>query len=101
MFYETQGEPKIIETPGDRSDTMSWLEYGNEPGAGESHGEAYHYTQFVHLPNGITKLSGQGGWTNDGSIDANDWKAQIENAFDNVERVLKAAGMSGWEDVSR
>lgn len=29
-----------------------------------------------------------------------DWKQQIKNAFDNVDRVLQTAGFRGWKDVS-
>ena len=80
---------------------MSSLQYGNEPGAGTIKSEKNGYMQYVHLPHGITKLSGQGGWLNDDSIDGNDWKGQIDNAWDNIERVLKAAGLLGLEDVRK
>ncbi|KAK4498674.1 hypothetical protein PRZ48_009184 [Zasmidium cellare] len=80
---------------------MASLQYGNDEGAGTELGKAYHYSQYVHLPHGITKLSGQGGWTRDGQIDAQDWKGQIERAFDNIEVVLKTAGLSGLDDVGR
>lgn len=78
---------------------MSSLEYGNDKGHGTSLSNKNHYSQFVHLPYGITKLSGQGGWTRDGEY-PDDYKQQIENAFDNVENVLQEAGLSGWGDVS-
>jgi enamine deaminase RidA (YjgF/YER057c/UK114 family) len=48
----------------------------------------------------LARLSGQGGWDNDGNLDQYDWKQQIKNAFENVDRVLRAAGFRGWEDVS-
>lgn len=79
---------------------MSSLKYGNDPGAGTYLSEQYHYSQYVHLPHGITKLSGQGGWTRDHHIDAEDWKGQIDRAFDNIEICLKEAGLTGLEDVS-
>lgn len=79
---------------------MASLKYGNDSGFGTTLSDRNHYSQFVHLPNGITKLSGQGGWTTEGAIDAEDWKGQIDKAFDNVEIVLKAAGLTGWQDVS-
>lgn len=78
----------------------SQLQYGNDSAYGSVLSERNHYSQFVHLPNGITKLSGQGGWARDGSMSADDPKGQIEQAFNNVDFVLKEAGLSGWKDVS-
>lgn len=78
---------------------MSSLTYVNEPGAGQKHSDLGHYSQAVIIGK-IAKLSGQGGWDNDGNLDQYDWKQQIKNAFENVDRVLKAAGFRGWEDVS-
>lgn len=77
---------------------MSALKYINEPGAGQHLSDSYGYSQAV-LINNTAKLSGQGGWDNEGNLEQYDWKQQITNAFDNVERVLKAAGFRGWEDV--
>lgn len=71
----------------------------NEQGAGQEHSDLGHYSQAVIIGN-IAKLSGQGGWDNDGNIDQYDGKQQIKNAFENVDRVLRAAGFRGWEDVS-
>lgn len=79
---------------------MSSLTYVNEPGAGQKHSDLGHYSQAVVIGN-VAKLSGQGGWDNDGNLDQYDWKEQIKNAFDNVDRVLQAAGFRGWEDVSK
>jgi enamine deaminase RidA (YjgF/YER057c/UK114 family) len=78
---------------------MSSLTYINEKGAGEKHSDLGHYSQAVLLPGNVVKCSGQGGWTPTGELDANDWKRQIDLAFDNVDRVLQAAGLRGWEDV--
>jgi enamine deaminase RidA (YjgF/YER057c/UK114 family) len=78
---------------------MSSLKYINEPGAGEKHSDLGHYSQNVVIGN-MAKLSGQGGWDETGELSKYDWQQQIDNAFDNVERVLKAAGLRGWEDVS-
>jgi enamine deaminase RidA (YjgF/YER057c/UK114 family) len=78
---------------------MSSLTYVNEQGAGQKHSDLGHYSQAVVIGN-IAKLSGQGGWDNDGNLDQYDWKQQIKNAFDNIDRVLQAAGFRGWEDVS-
>ncbi|KAF4546197.1 Het domain protein [Lasiodiplodia theobromae] len=57
-----------------------------------------HYSQAVVLGN-IVKCSGQGGWDKTGALDANDIPRQVELAFENVDRVLQAAGLRGWEDV--
>jgi enamine deaminase RidA (YjgF/YER057c/UK114 family) len=78
---------------------MSSLTYINEPGAGQKHSDLGHYSQAVVIGN-VAKLSGQGGWDNDGNLDQYDWKQQIKNAFENVDRVLQAAGFRGWEAVS-
>jgi enamine deaminase RidA (YjgF/YER057c/UK114 family) len=63
------------------------------------HSDIGHYSQIVVIGN-MAKLSGQGGWDETGELSKYDWQQQIDNAFDNVERVLKAAGLRGWEDVS-
>ncbi|KAI4754901.1 hypothetical protein E4T52_16106 [Aureobasidium sp. EXF-3400] len=77
---------------------MSSLQYINEKGAGQRNSDNFHYSQCVVLGD-IVKCSGQGGWDNEGNLEADDWKLQIDNAFDNVDRVLQAAGLRGWEDV--
>lgn len=78
---------------------MSCLTYVKEHGAGQKHSDLGHYSQAVIIGN-IAKLASQGGWDNDGNLDQYDWKQQIKNAFENVDRVLQAAGFRGWEDVS-
>lgn len=77
---------------------MSSLNYINEPGAGQKHSDMAHYSQIVVIGN-VAKLSGQGGWDETGDLSNYDWKQQLDNAFDNVDRVLQAAGFRGWEDV--
>lgn len=77
---------------------MSSLKYINDEGAGQKHSDLAHYSQVVVIGN-IAKLSGQGGWDKTGELDQYDWKQQIDNAFDNIDRVLQAAGFRGWEDV--
>ncbi|KAL4726706.1 hypothetical protein ACLX1H_005595 [Fusarium chlamydosporum] len=57
-----------------------------------------HYSQAVDLGNGFYKISGQGGFTEKGEMPS-DIKDEVEQAFQNVEDVLKAAGLRGWEDV--
>ena len=77
---------------------MSSLTYINEQGAGQKHSDLCHYSQAVILGN-IVKCSGQGGWTETGDLDANDICGQVELAFQNVDKVLHATGLRGWEDV--
>ena len=77
---------------------MSSLIYANEAGAGQKHSDAYHYSQAVVI-GGIVKCSGQGGWDNTGFCDADNIDLQVENAFNNVHRVLQATGLRGWQDV--
>ncbi|KAH6686618.1 Endoribonuclease L-PSP/chorismate mutase-like protein [Plectosphaerella plurivora] len=78
---------------------MSSLTYLNEEGAGQKHSDACYYSQAVLLPGGIVKASGQGGWDTTGKMDATDEVGQVKLAFENVERVLQAAGLRGWSDV--
>ncbi|KAJ5682933.1 hypothetical protein N7462_006098 [Penicillium macrosclerotiorum] len=77
---------------------MSSLTYINEEGVGQKHSDLCHYSQAVILGN-IVKCSGQGGWDNAGVLDANNIPGQVDLAFENVDRVLQAAGLRGWEDV--
>jgi enamine deaminase RidA (YjgF/YER057c/UK114 family) len=78
---------------------MSSLTYINEPGAGQKHSDLCHYSQAVHLPGDIVKCAGQGGWTNTGDLNAENIRGQVDLAFENLDRVLHAAGLRGWEDV--
>jgi enamine deaminase RidA (YjgF/YER057c/UK114 family) len=78
---------------------MSGLTYLNDEGAGQKYSDACHYSQAVLLPGGIVKASGQGGWDPEGKLDAADLAGQVKLAFDNVDRVLRTAGLRGWEDV--
>ena len=67
----------------------------------------YHYSQAVRVPGNpnLLKLSGQGGWhPTSGAIEpASSPEAlarQVEQAFANVDAVLKDAGSKGgWGDV--
>ena len=77
---------------------MSSLTYTNEAGVGQKHSDACHYSQAVTIGN-IIKCSGQGGWDTDGFCDVDNIDLQVKNAFDNVDRVLKAVGLRGWDDV--
>jgi enamine deaminase RidA (YjgF/YER057c/UK114 family) len=77
---------------------MASLSYTNEAGAGQKHSDECHYSQAVVIGD-IVKCSGQGGWDNTGFCNANDIELQVKNAFENVDRVLQAVGLQGWEDV--
>jgi enamine deaminase RidA (YjgF/YER057c/UK114 family) len=77
---------------------MSSLTYINEEGAGQKHSDLCHYSQAVILGN-IVKCSGQGGWDQTGTLDAENIPRQVDLAFINVDRVLQASGLRGWEDV--
>lgn len=80
---------------------MSALHYINEEGAGQKHSDLGHYSQVVLIQptKTIVRCSGQGGWDNTGKMDKSNVKLQVDNAFDNVDRILRAAGCRGWEDV--
>jgi enamine deaminase RidA (YjgF/YER057c/UK114 family) len=56
----------------------------------------YHMSQAVRVGNRI-EMSGQGGWCGDWEYPES-LTEQISNAFDNIERLLKAAGAS-WGNV--
>ncbi|KAH7159559.1 endoribonuclease L-PSP [Dactylonectria estremocensis] len=66
-------------------------QFFNYPGT-ETNGTEYHYSQAVKLGN-IVKTSGQGGWDAQGNIIA-DLDKQIETAFGNVLKALKAVDTS-------
>ncbi|KAK6199661.1 hypothetical protein LQW54_010045 [Pestalotiopsis sp. IQ-011] len=69
---------------------MSSLSYINDPGAGQKNSDTYHYSQAC---------SGQGGWDPQTGAMVSGTKEQIDLAFENVDNVLRAAGLRGWEDV--
>ncbi|KAF2791608.1 putative L-PSP endoribonuclease family protein [Melanomma pulvis-pyrius CBS 109.77] len=79
---------------------MSNLQYYAYPGEGEKKRDLYGYQQAVRVGDRI-ECSGQGGWdTKTGAI-TTDIKAQIEQAFSNVDLCLKDAGGKGWSQVFR
>jgi enamine deaminase RidA (YjgF/YER057c/UK114 family) len=45
------------------------------------------------------KYPGQGGWDETRKLDPNDIEGQVDLAFKNVDKVLQAVGLRGWEDV--
>ncbi|GFZ44473.1 hypothetical protein JCM24511_02195 [Saitozyma sp. JCM 24511] len=62
--------------------------------------ENYHYAQSVTLPVGpIVKCAGQGGWDGNRFIDTTNPAKQVRCAMENVDRVVREAGLRGWEDV--
>lgn len=77
---------------------MSSLKYIVPHGVSEEYSIENHYSQAVDLGNGFFKISGQGGWDVVGSIPQN-YRDEVELAIKNVDIVLKAAGLRGWEDV--
>jgi enamine deaminase RidA (YjgF/YER057c/UK114 family) len=73
--------------------------FEDDGGFGAQLSKLHNYSQAVSLPHGIIKVSGQGGWTEDGTL-VEDLQDHINLAFDNVEKVLKVAGATGgWNDV--
>ena len=75
---------------------MAEVEFFRTPGYGEKLWEMLHYNQALRIGDRV-EISGQGGWDDDIQFpEALD--DEIVRAFDNVERVLAAAG-AGWRDV--
>src|SRR5690349_21713581 len=66
------------------------------PGFGDKAWENLHYHQAVRIGDRV-EISGQGGWDDDVTFPES-LEEEIVRAFDNVERVLAAAGAS-WRDV--
>jgi enamine deaminase RidA (YjgF/YER057c/UK114 family) len=75
---------------------MGLPEFIVPPGYGERQRDRFHYSQAVKVRNRV-ETAGQGGWD-----DAFEYPAALREeyaqAFDNVGRVLKAAG-ADWGDV--
>jgi enamine deaminase RidA (YjgF/YER057c/UK114 family) len=79
---------------------MSTLTYHfDATGPGQVFSNTYHYAQTVVLDGGVVKASGQGGWDLQGNLDPDDIHKQTQLAIENVDRVLREAGLRGWEDV--
>ncbi|GAB1520959.1 hypothetical protein RhiTH_004048 [Rhizoctonia solani] len=77
---------------------MSELTYVNYQGAGQTNSDECHYSQAVIIGD-IVRTSGQGGWDDSGEVKANDAKGQVDLAFENIDKALRAVGLRGWEDV--
>ena len=58
----------------------------------EKNASEYHYSQAVKIGN-VVRTSGQGGWDEEGNI-TTDLEKQIEKAFDNALKAIKAADSS-------
>ncbi|KAH8179081.1 endoribonuclease l-PSP domain-containing protein [Sarocladium implicatum] len=83
---------------------MSHLKYDSYAGAGQWLHDHLGYSQAVRVGDRI-EISGQGGWelneNGDGPSFPSDLKAEIEKAFENVDRTLKSIGGKGWSQVYR
>ncbi|KAF5673433.1 endoribonuclease l-psp family [Fusarium heterosporum] len=73
---------------------MASFSYITPPGFLEVLSDANHYSQAVDLGNGIFKISGQGGFSENGEFPS-DVKQEVEQTIQNVDHVLKAAGLRG------
>ncbi|OBJ95524.1 hypothetical protein A5638_20700 [Mycolicibacterium fortuitum] len=76
---------------------MSKPEFFDTPGYGEIFRTQYSYGQAVRIGDRV-EISGQGGWNDDLTFSADSLEAEIQKAFDNVEKTLAAAGAT-WHDV--
>ena len=83
--------------PFNSTTTMSNPTFHNYPGI-ESKSTQFHFSQSLLLNNTI-RTSGQGGWQEDGEIAA-DLEREVELAFENVAKALKAANPNtSWRNV--
>ncbi|KAE9571235.1 hypothetical protein CGCF415_v012991 [Colletotrichum fructicola] len=78
---------------------MSHLTFFTYEGFGSKALESHAYNQAVRMDNQIW-ISGQGGWDRRTTGLSPDVTTQIDQAFDNVDFVLKDAGGEGWEQVA-
>ncbi|KAL1890128.1 hypothetical protein Sste5346_008421 [Sporothrix stenoceras] len=78
---------------------MSHLNYYSYEGFGTGALESHAYNQAVRVGDNVY-ISGQGGWDPTTCVVHKDAVAQIDQAFANVDMVLKDAGCAGgWEQV--
>lgn len=76
---------------------MSTTTFHNYPGI-EAKSTQFHFSQSLLIGN-TTRTSGQGGWQEDGDI-AEDLEREVELAFENVAKALKAANSdASWRNV--
>ncbi|KAM0476084.1 hypothetical protein ACHAPX_006501 [Trichoderma viride] len=79
---------------------MSGLKFFSYEGMGQQLLRDFGYSQAVRVGDRI-EVCGQGGWRDSLEDMPTDASAQIDNAFDNIEKALKAAGGKGWSQVFR
>ncbi|KAL1604795.1 hypothetical protein SLS60_004335 [Paraconiothyrium brasiliense] len=79
---------------------MSHLQYYAYPGKGETARKKFKYSQAVRIGDRI-ECAGQGGWDPQSEVFPTEINAQIDLAFENVERNLNDAGGEGWSQVFR
>ena len=72
-------------------------QYFSPGNAGRIALETLHFSQAVRMGDRL-ELAGQGGWDDAFEFPAATIPQEVANAFDNVGRVLAAAGAS-WDDV--
>ncbi|RDW61217.1 uncharacterized protein DSM5745_10715 [Aspergillus mulundensis] len=77
---------------------MSHLDWPIPTGFGQAALASHAYNQVVRVDN-ILHISGQGGWDQTTLHLTPSAPAQIDQAFANVEHVLRAAGGKGWSQV--
>jgi enamine deaminase RidA (YjgF/YER057c/UK114 family) len=51
----------------------------------------------IMVSSAIVKFSGQGEWDETGKLEVNNLERHVDLAFKNVDRVLQAAALRGWE----
>ena len=76
---------------------MTRPRYFSPGNAGRIARETLHFSQAARVGDRL-ELAGQGGWNDGFEFPAATIPEEVANAFDNVERVLAAAGAS-WDDV--
>jgi enamine deaminase RidA (YjgF/YER057c/UK114 family) len=76
---------------------MTAPKFFDTPGYGQITRTQYSYSQALRIGDRV-EISGQGGWDDDFTFSVESLEAEIEKAFDNVEKTLAAAG-AAWRDV--
>ncbi|KAE8410609.1 L-PSP endoribonuclease family protein [Aspergillus pseudocaelatus] len=79
---------------------MSHLRYYLYPGFEEESQKRSNYSQAVRVGDRI-EISGQGGWDPETWEIPTDLNAQVDQAFANVDLILRQAGGMGWSQVFR
>ncbi|KAM0748427.1 YjgF-like protein [Meredithblackwellia eburnea MCA 4105] len=81
---------------------MSHLQYTSPEGFGQYALKTFEFNQVVRVGD-ILHLSGQGGWKQEAPYEIlKEINAQIDQAFSNVDYILKQSGAKGgWENVFR